>query len=158
MHLIARLTLGILEVIGGILGVALIAVDAWSEGTLAFAPLLFGGVYVLTIAAGVALLRGNRAGGLLSLLVQLLQLPRVATAGCTYSFAAGAGVWVMFGSSGAGISHSLGSAYSWSTIASAGAFPFGVNIVAALAIAVLLAIRSPRTKRAKDKRRPMAFA
>lgn len=158
MHLFARMTIGLIEVVGGILGVAMIIAEVWSDHTIGIVSALFGGLYVVTIIAGAALLRGQRFGGVLSLLVQVAQLPRMATAGCAYQFAAGAGLWAMFGSSGAGMSWAIGSVHQWSTTAAAGAYPFGVNLIAAVAVALLLAVPSPKIKRQHNKRRPLAFA
>ncbi len=159
MHLIVRLCIGILEVVGGILGVAMIASDAWASRSIDVLAMLIGGLYVVMILAGFALLRGHRIGGILSLILQLAQLPRVAAAGCAYQFAAGAGAWLMFGGNGINVSYALGSDFTLSTTAAAATMPFGVNIVAALAIALLLTVPVPKNERQKkDKRRPLAFA
>jgi len=158
MRLFIRLTVGLLQLAGGILGVSAIAADAFADRAIDPMAIVFVVLYAMTILAGVALLRQHKLGKMLSILVQAAQLPRIAAAGCTYHFAAGLGAWVMVGVNGVGFTHLLGSEFMWSTNASEAALPFGVNIIAAVALTLLLAMPLPRKQRKKREKRGLAFA
>lgn len=158
MRLFIRFTVGLLQLAGGILGVALIAADAFANRSLEPAAIIFVALYSATILAGVALLRNHKLGKMLSIAVQAAQLPRIAAAGCTYHFVAGGAAWLMLGTDGVGFSYLLGSAYMWSPATAGEALPFGVNIVAAVALSMLLAMPLPRKERRKREKRRLAFA
>lgn len=161
MHVLVRFVIGTLEVVGGILGVAMIGAGVYTTRSFDLFTAVFALMYAVTILAGVALLRGHRFGGLLSLIVQAAQLPRIAAVGCMYHFTAGAALWIMMGGDGVNLSYMIGSDYLWSAVASSPSLPFGVNVVAAVALAMLLATRVPKgaeKRKKKDKRKRLAFA
>lgn len=160
MHLFVRFAVGVLEVVGGILGVAAIAVGAYSTRSIEPMTGFFAALYLTMIVAGIGLLRGYRFGGALSLLVQCAQLLRIAAAGCMYHFWAPAAAWLMLGEYGMNVSFAVGGEFACSAVTAGPTMLFGVNLVAAAALTMLLATRVPKNanKKKKDKRRRLAFA
>src|SRR5262245_59111051 len=77
-----RKTIAVLEIIGGVTGLGSVAVVAsqrqpvWPEVGLGAALL---GIFSLSLVAGILLWRDTRTGRLASMIVQLIQLPKLLT-------------------------------------------------------------------------------
>jgi hypothetical protein len=86
-----------LEIIGGIFGVAF---TAWAALANRFQPgaLILGQVYigidVLSLIAGLELWRGRPSGRTASIIVQIIQLPKIVSPAVVFLFSFGLDVWV----------------------------------------------------------------
>lgn len=87
-----RKVIASLEVIGGICGLIVLWLQlrekSLSTGLIVLAAII-AGIYVLALVAGVLLWRGVRAGHRLSVLVQIAQLPKLATTKIIYMMSFG---------------------------------------------------------------------
>jgi hypothetical protein len=88
-----------LEMVGGVAGVGLVA--WWLSAapvnalTILLAPIPVG-IYVLSLAAGVALWRGSPFGRRASIVVQLIQLPKLVSPQLIFMFSFGLDLWVHY--------------------------------------------------------------
>jgi hypothetical protein len=152
MRSIIRTTVGIYEIVGGVAGIAIIVSLAWRNHTVPTWMLAFLGLNLVGAFAGAMLLKKQTLGWLLSLIVQVLQVPRLGLAHLIYAYAAGAGAWIMFSGDGIWFDSTLGAMHSYaqSSTAESGSspsmLPIGVNLVAALMVTLLLSMRAKRRK------------
>lgn len=92
-----RRVIATLEMAGGALGFGFIA---WMllanpvDARTALVALFVLAVNALSFVAGVALWSGSRAGRVLSIIVQVIQLPKVVSASVIFMFSFGLDVWV----------------------------------------------------------------
>jgi hypothetical protein len=88
-----------LEIIGGIFG--LVFVLSWflaapfSVPALLIAPIPIG-IYVLSLAAGIALWRGSPFGRKASIVVQAIQVPKIISPSVIFMFSFGLDLWIHY--------------------------------------------------------------
>jgi hypothetical protein len=140
----ARYAVALIEMAGGAVGLGILTWAMTGTATFGFVWLLFATFYGLSFVAGLALWRKRPYGVPLSLAIQAIQLPLVIAEKVTFLVASGLGLWLKLGTTGIGWDHVLGSRFqfAWTTgFGHSTGQPtiFGVNLVAAVALLVLVA-------------------
>lgn len=156
MHAVARLLVGVMEVVGGMLGLALIGASAIDRNALPWIDCAFAAAFVMMVVAGLALLRKHRLGRPLSMTVQAIQLPWIGAGALTYQLAAAVGLWVVISENGVHLEDAVGSMWRVELGSPAGGtspLPLGVNLVAAICLAMLLTMTQHQRKVLKKAKR-----
>jgi len=139
MSRIVRMVVAVMEILGGLIGIGLIAYALFSEPLSQSSVIVHCGfvlVFLYGIAAGVALLRTERLGLVLSILYMVIQIPIVTTSIFSFDLFSGASVNMLLYESGWWFNFLFGSRYYFN-LNSYEPWCFGVNILA-LALFILL--------------------
>jgi hypothetical protein len=144
----ARLV-GAIEVFGGLFGAGL-ATALLIETRHPITILAFL-IYIASVVAGTMLWGQSRAGHILSLVIQMIQIPWILTATVSYAFVSGAGVWLGAGQGGFVRDHTalswfhFGPVTGWGLATGPAPWHIGINLVA-VALCALLISNWPRNK------------
>jgi hypothetical protein len=160
MTTVFRILLGLHQVVGGAIGLWLVAL-ALSHGSIQDVRsfiifLCIVAVFSLSLAAGVGLLMRKPWAVAASSVCQLLQLIGIKTAGLTAVIAAGGSAWLaLFGSQGSLLTISAISRFEMSLTTGWGGAPndanttaVWINLAAAAALGVLVILASADQRRA----------
>jgi hypothetical protein len=91
--------ISILEIAGGIFGIAFLAWAILTNPINIFTLIMIiatSGIYILSFVAGVALWRGRVFGRIVSIIVQAIQLPKIISPVIIFMFSFGFDAWVHF--------------------------------------------------------------
>jgi hypothetical protein len=92
MSKVWRRLISVLEIVGGVFGIIILAwelVASPADGyTLLLAPVSYG-IFILSLVAGVLLWREHRAGRMTSVVVQAIQLPKIVSPVLIFTFSFG---------------------------------------------------------------------
>jgi hypothetical protein len=87
-----RRLIAVLEIVGGAFGIVILAwelIASPADGyVLLLAPIAYG-IYILSLVAGVLLWRDHRAGRMTSIIVQMIQLPKLVSPVLIFAFSFG---------------------------------------------------------------------
>jgi hypothetical protein len=87
-----RRLISVLEIVGGVFGIVILAWELVASPAhgylLLLAPMSYG-IYILSLVAGVLLWREHRAGRMASIVVQMIQLPKLVSPLLVFTFSFG---------------------------------------------------------------------
>jgi hypothetical protein len=151
-------TIGVVEIAGGLLGVG--AVAALMMQQISPQTIAAGGLYLLSVIAGVLLCQQRPAGYWASLAMQLIQIPWIITATGAYAFASGLALHAGYGAGGMSVNYSLTSMFyfgdtGWGPVSVNLVEGLGINLIPLIAMVILVACHdhvrrhfvSPRRRR-----------
>lgn len=144
--------ISIYEMIGGVLGLGITIFLIFStlpkllsqevpifNKVFLIAIILFAiGGYSLSFIAGLFLWKKQSKGILLSIITQIIQIPKFAIAGFSYFFVSGLELFVTIDNSSLGFTTYLGSHFDISFYPEDKAFLIGVNVIAFVVLSYLL--------------------
>jgi hypothetical protein len=88
--------IAILEIVGGIFGIAFVVLQVVAEQTGRLFASIALAVYILSFVAGIALLRNRPFGRIASIIVQCIQLPKYASQLFVFMFSFGFDAYLYF--------------------------------------------------------------
>lgn len=133
--------IAIVEMIGGIVGVAtffFLGIKVFSNILIASILSFFIALYILSFLAGLWLWKFSRRGIILSVIMQLLQIPIISFSSLYYKFFSGLNVSLGFFQSKLSFYFNLGSSWELNIPNTDEPSGFGLNIVAIIFLICLL--------------------
>ena len=137
--------ISILEIVGGIFGIAFmiwLVVTNPDKIFAIFIAIFSIGIYTLSLVAGIALWRGRKFGRTTSIIVQVIQLVKIISPLIIFKFSFGLDIWVHFllaaGGSDAGFNFVVLAANELFFDKSVAASGFGISIVSFVFLIILL--------------------
>jgi hypothetical protein len=135
-------TVGIVQIAGGVLGLG--AVAALMLQQMTNESLIAGGLYALSIVAGMLLCQQRPAGYWFSIVMQLIQIPWIVTSGVTFAFVSGLALHAGYGDARVSVNYSLTSMFyfghaGWGPASVTLVHGIGINLIPLIALAALLA-------------------
>ncbi len=143
IHKWLKRLISVLEIGGGFLGLVICLSTLFSSsGSLpeVVVSLVFSGVFIFGIIAGVCLIEDRKSGTILSLLFQAIQIFRLSSGLITFSFGSGFVFSLVIVNGQFNLEFNLGSQFFLSLFQDNAPFGFGINLISLFFFLYLLCI------------------